>query len=98
MRLRGVPIGGHIDDFFTKSKSYESCLSNIYEMIREFQFLGFAIHPVKSEFDRKSQEITFLGFVLNSREMTVSLPVEKEINFELWWLNYYPSKTQPLVL
>lgn len=77
LRLRGVPIGGHIDDFFTKSKSYESCLSNIYEMIREFQFLGFAIHPVKSEFE-PSQEMTFLGFVLNSREMTVSLPVEKE--------------------
>lgn len=77
LRQKRVPVCGYIDDFLTKSQSYKSCLDNIMKIIEEFQYLGFVVHPNKSKFE-PSQVITFLGFVLNSREMTVSLTTEKE--------------------
>ena len=68
---------GYIDDFITKPGTYHSCLWNIEEIIKQFQFLGFVVHPIKFKFE-PAQIITFLGFVLNSKEMTVSLTRERE--------------------
>lgn len=79
LRVIGIPICGYIDDFFTKDKSYEKCYDNVIEITKEFQSLGFVIHPEKSIF-KPSQVMTFLGFVINSRKMLVTLTEQKEKN------------------
>ena len=42
-----------------------------------FIWLGFTIHPTKSQLVPK-QEIVSVGFVVNSRTMTISLPANKK--------------------
>ena len=42
-----------------------------------FDRLGFVVHPDKSVFV-PTQEITILGFVINSRKMSVKLTPQKE--------------------
>ena len=40
--------------------------------------LGFTIHPIKSSFV-PSQEIIFLGIVINTQHMTITLTNEKKV-------------------
>lgn len=77
LRLKGIPICGYIDDFFSKSATFDQCYHNTLNIIHEFQNLGFVIHPDKSQFE-PTQEIIFLGFVINSVHMTVRLTIAKE--------------------
>ena len=49
---------------------------NIRDTCDLFSKLGFILHPVKSIL-KPVQVLTFLGFVLNSGDMTVSLTPEK---------------------
>ena len=46
-----------------------------------FDRLGFVVHPDKSVFI-PTQEITILGFVVNSRKMSVKLTTQKEKNLK----------------
>ena len=48
--------------------------------LKLFLILGFIIHPEKSSL-QPSQEITYLGFIFNSKEMLVTLAEEKRIKF-----------------
>ena len=54
----------------------EECQQNITYTARLFSRLGFHIHPTKSVFT-PSHILTYLGFILNSLEMTVSPTQEK---------------------
>ena len=46
-----------------------------------FDRLGFVVHPDKSV-DIPTQEIAILGFVINSRKMSVKLTPQKEKNLK----------------
>ena len=65
--------GAVIDDSFLVGYEYTACKRNVQDT---FQKLGFVIHPVKSVFI-PTQEIEFLGFLLNSVFMTIRLPPTK---------------------
>ena len=67
---------GHIDDSFLVEYEYTACKRNVQDTVDTFQKLGFVIHPVKSVFI-PTQEIEFLGFLLNSVFMTIRLPPTK---------------------
>ena len=54
----------------------EECQQNITDTACLFSRMGFYIHPTKSVFT-PSHILTFLGFILNSLEMTVSPTQEK---------------------
>jgi len=77
IRKNGTPICGHIDDFIqikmTKAECFQSGLSSAYL----FTQLGFVIHPAKSQLE-PSQKITFLGFVIDSTSMTISLTEKRK--------------------
>lgn len=77
LRERYHIIIGYLDDFFIKGKSKERCRETVIEAVMLLQRLGFTIHPEKSEFDPVTT-IMFLGFVIDSIEMTVTLPEEKK--------------------
>ena len=76
LRIMAIVIAGYLDDFFTCSDSYISCLHNMNRIKKMFSELGFVVHPSKSSIV-PSQQIEFLGFNLNSITMTISLTTEK---------------------
>jgi hypothetical protein len=63
---------GHIDDSLLVGYSYSACYKNIEDTVSLFTQLGFTIHPDKPVLVPK-QIIEFLGFVIDSRAMTVKL-------------------------
>lgn len=66
----------YIDDSYLQGNDFDACLSNVNETVELFIKLGFVIHPVKSV-KFPTQELNFLGFTLNSKEMSVSLTKER---------------------
>ena len=67
---------GHIDDSFLMGYSYAACEENIVQTVNMFLKLGFVIHPTKSVLV-PTQELEFLGLILNSVSMTIHLPTVK---------------------
>jgi len=57
------------------------CNINIKDTVELVDSLGFTVHPEKSVLI-PTQEIQYLGFILNSTEMTVKLTTEKAIKIK----------------
>ena len=81
LRLLGHIIRGYLDDSFLQGKTYDACVKNTIDTIIMLDKLGFVIHPDKSAFLPK-QIIVFLGFTVNSVDMTVTLTDEKILKIE----------------
>ncbi|XP_063411285.1 uncharacterized protein LOC134694218 [Mytilus trossulus] len=81
LRKKGHCNSAYIDDSLLIGQSYEDCINNINDTVTLFDKLGLTIHPNKSVFV-PTQEIQHLGFVLNSREMSVRLTQEKSQKFK----------------
>ena len=77
LRREGIVIADYIDDLFNTAKTYEACMENIDRIVELLDSLGFIIHPEKSRFE-PSQVMEFLGFIINTREMSLRLTPEKE--------------------
>ena len=73
---KGHLSSGYIDDSYLQGDTVEECQKNITDPACLFSRLGFYIHPTKSVLT-PSHTLTFLGFILNSLEMTVSPTQEK---------------------
>ena len=71
----------YIDDTWLTSKDYNSFVNNIAETITLLDRLGFVIYPEKSILI-PTQEITFLGFIFNSANMTVKLTPERALRLK----------------
>lgn len=76
LRKKGHINTGYIDDSLLQADTYSDCEKNVQDTVYLFDGLGLTVHPIKSVFI-PTQIIEFLGFVLNSVEMAVSLSVEK---------------------
>ena len=63
----------HIDNSFLVGYTRSACEQNIQDTVKCFDSLGFVIHPEKSVLI-PTQELEFLGFLLNSISMTIRLP------------------------
>ena len=74
-------IAAYIDDMLNIGEDYNDCVRNVADTILWFDKLGFHIHPEKSKFI-PSQEITFLGFVINSVDMTIKITTEKKLEIK----------------
>ena len=68
---------GQLDDSFSMVDMPEECKKTVIATVKLFTKLGFQVHPDKSNLF-PSQEIHFLGFILNSKNMTVTLTDEKQ--------------------
>ena len=66
------------DDSYLQGNTCEACFHNIESTIELLQNLGFTIQPTKSILT-PTQRITFLGFLIDSVQMTLELTVVKEI-------------------
>ena len=85
----------YIDDTWLTSEDYNSCVNNIAETITLLDRLGFVIHPEKSILI-PTQEITFLGFIFNSANMTVKLNPERALKLKTACLENLEATT-PLI-
>ena len=65
------------DDSLLAGDTYKDCLDNIHDTKLLLEGLGFHIHPKKSVF-LPTQVITFLGFEINTANMTISLTKAKK--------------------
>ena len=70
----------YIDDIYLKADTYESesCCESVTACVQLLDKLAFVIHPEKSILT-PTKALEFLGFQLNSEEMTVSLTPEKQL-------------------
>ena len=76
LRSLGFEIVMYIDDSLLLGDNEEECHLAVSNACRLLDSLGFTIHPIKSVF-KPTQTIEFLGFVLNSVSMTVTLTEHK---------------------
>ena len=66
----------YLDDTFLMGDTSEGCKNAVLVSVKLITNLGF-IHPEKTKFF-PSQEIELLGFIINSKKMTVSLSESKQ--------------------
>lgn len=69
LRAQGYLSVLFLDDRYLQGETYHLCQENIRAIIQILQNLGFTVHPVKS---------SFLGFVVDSVNMTVTIPEHKQ--------------------
>ena len=77
LRSKGHSSVVYVDDSYLQGDTYNACIDNILDTLNLLRELGFVIHPDKSILI-PSQEITFLGFVISSKNMTLTLTAEKK--------------------
>jgi len=77
LRQKGHLNVEYIDNSYFQSRDTEECLLNISDTQTLFASLGFLINMAKSSVI-PARQITFLGFVLDSVSMTITLTEEKK--------------------
>ena len=77
-RRRGLLSMVYLDDSYLQGDSYSHCLENIHATTRLLTDLGFQINYEKSLLT-PTQTIRFLGFILDSVKMIISLTAERKI-------------------
>jgi hypothetical protein len=73
IRSMGHCIMGYIDDTILVTKSKDEAEKATRLTVDLFTDLGFTVHTEKSVFT-PTQELEFLGFILNSQNLTVIFP------------------------
>ena len=76
LHLRGHMSSAYIDDLYLQGQTYKDCVHNVINSVTRIDSLGLVAHPNKSVFN-PSQQLEFLGFILNSVLMTICLTPEK---------------------
>ena len=76
LRKLGHTIIGYIDDTILLAQNEADCKRAVLDTKKILEELGFIIHPQKSVLDG-THELNFLGFVINSKSMTVRPTVDK---------------------
>ena len=66
----------YIDDSILFGDDRMECFQNILDTVEAALDAGFVVHPIKSIFD-PTQSLEFLGFIIDSVEMTVTLTTSK---------------------
>ena len=77
-RSNGHTCMGHMDDSLLIGQTFHLYQQNVMDTVTLFTKLGFTVHPVKSVL-QPQQKIDFLGFLLNSITMMVTLTESKAV-------------------
>jgi hypothetical protein len=88
LRNLGYLSVAYIDDSYIQGETYSLCQDNINVTRAQLDKLGFLINYEKSVL-KPCQSIVFLGFILNSKHMTISLTEKKIQNFLDKYHNIY---------
>ena len=77
LRKQGHTSVVYVDDSYLQGDSNGSCLNNVNDTIAMLESLGFNIHPEKSVL-KSTQNLIYLDFIINSKDMTLKLKEEKK--------------------
>ena len=76
LRAKGIRLVAYLDDILNIGKDKE-CAEEAFQTTKSLlQALGFVVNLEKSQ-SQATQEIEFLGFIINSREMTFRIPTAR---------------------
>lgn len=75
-----VTVIAYLDDFLIIENTFEQCSRGLRLLISTLRKLGFNISWNKVE--GPSQQLIFLGVLINTTELTLSLPQEKMTEFQ----------------
>ena len=76
LRTHGVTMVVYLDDILILESTERSCELALFKTIGFLESLGFVINYEKSQII-PTQSIRYLGFIFDSKNMSVSLPTEK---------------------
>ena len=76
-RMQGHTSVVYEDDSYLQGDSYESCLKNLNDAIIMLRLLAFIVHPEKTVLT-PTQNLIYLSFIINSKDMTLKLTEEKK--------------------
>ena len=76
LQERGHSCFGYIDDTFIMGETQQQCENTIRELQKLLVGLGFKIHEQKS-IVKPTTELVFLGYVIDTRKMTVTPTKDK---------------------
>lgn len=77
LRSKGIRITNYLDDILIFGRSREECLINLNTTIKLLTELGFIINYEKSRTEPDTN-CKYLGFIINSRVMSLELTKEKK--------------------
>lgn len=77
----GFQSTSYIDDSLLVGDSKDECISNVTETVSLMEKLGVIINWKKSVLE-PNQVIQYLGNIMNTTDMTVTLPLDKKICIE----------------
>lgn len=86
---------GYIDDSYLQGDTSSECLGNVKVTTSLFKKVGFHLHPAKSVI-LSTQRLTFLGFVLDSNDKTVT-PAESKIQKVVTACQHLLTKHNPTI-
>ena len=72
LREKGLLSSAYIDDLYLQGDTFHECLKNALNTVQLLRDLGFVVQEEKSCL-HPSQQLEYLGFVLNSESMMVRL-------------------------
>lgn len=76
LRSRGINIVAYLDDTIIMAKTRAQAVQATTQTVKVLTELGFVIHPTKSCL-HPTQQITFLGFIIDSTMLRVTLTLAK---------------------
>ena len=82
LRSMGHVITAYIDDSLLVGLTEEKASKAVQDTAKLLEALGFIIHPEKSVFTPR-QEIEYLGFKIDSKKMTVTLPTARKLDVKM---------------
>ncbi len=76
-RAAGIDVSFYLDDTLLRGPTWDIAWVNLRVFGQLLELAGFLLHEGKSVTE-PSQVIKYLGFIIDSRDMTIRLPAEKE--------------------
>jgi len=92
LRKEKIILAAYIDDLISFSNSYNECTLNMGRILEVFDDFGFIVHPEKSVF-LPQQSMEYLGFILNTVDMTIQLTKAKKDNISTLCQKYLTVDT-----
>lgn len=81
LRKQNILISIYLDDILCINDDYQTCCKNIQIICDLLESLGFVINREKSCLT-PSKQCKYLGFIVDSQLMSLSLPIEKTIKLK----------------